>query len=344
MKRIRNIYYKNLEFDIFLHCFYQVRKTCKNKRLLFLFEKNLYTNLYSILESFKKREYEFDKYNIFMIHEPKKRIVMSESVKDKIASYYISEYLLKPYLKPSLIHSNVATRKDKGSKLAYNLFEGFINNTSNKDILILRIDISKYFYSIDHKILMEKLKRKIKDKYVLELVTKLLSRTNDGYVNEVIRNLKEKNKVEEIPLYNLNKGLSIGNICSQLLAVFYLSDIDHYIKEELKEKKYIRYMDDLIIISNDLNKQKRNYIQISKKLEQENLIVNPKSKISKLKGGFTFLGYTYNIHNDKLYKRVKNVNYRRIKKKLKYLKANNVDKYNLSVISYRGYSQKLIDK
>ena len=361
MKRIGQYYYKDISYTNLEHSYSNVKKTCKNKKKLNQFLINESLNIYDILEGLYYKNYSFNKYNIFLIKEPKYRIVMSEEINDKITSYFISEFLLRPYIEPTLIYSNVAIRKNKGSSLAYNLFEKYIKEIriSNK-IYVLRIDISKYFYNIDHEILIKKLERKIKDKDVINLINKLTKRTNSKYINESINKLKENeikkirkrsisdlekqkriDEINKIPLYKKGKGLSIGNITSQLLAVFYLNDVDHYIKEELKYKHYIRYMDDLIIISADKNKLKRDFLKISKKINEDKLVVNPKSKIHVLNNGFTFLGYTYCIKNNKLIKRVKNVNRRKINKKLKYLKNNNYEKYFLSLISYKGYIKKI---
>ena len=360
MKRIGKYYYKDISYTNLEYCYNNVKKTCKNKKKLNNFLINESLNIYDILDDLYNKNYNFDKYNIFLIKEPKYRIVMSEEISDKITSFFISEFLIRPYIEPSLIYSNVATRKNKGSSLAYNLFEKYVKEIGlDNKIYVLRIDISKYFYNIDHKILINKLEQKIKDKDVINLVNNLIRRTNNKYVNIQINKLKEneikkiskrlikeaeKKKIEEInkiPIYKEGKGLSIGNITSQLLAVFYLNDIDHFIKEDLKYKYYIRYMDDLIILSTDKDKLKEDFVKISNKIKEDKLKVNPKSKIHILNTGFTFLGYTYCIINNKFIKRAKNVNRRKINKKLKYLKYNDYEKYFLSLISYKGYMKKI---
>lgn len=357
MKRKCNYYYDNLNYTNIHKSYKNVRKTCKNKQKLNNYLINESLNLFGILDGLYNKNYNFYNYNIFLIKEPKYRIVMSEEISDKVVSYFISEHLLRPYIEPSLLYSNVATRKNKGSSLAYNLFEKYVKRIGlSKEIYVLRLDISKYFYNIDHKILINKIKRKIKDKDVIDLITKLIKRTDSKYVNKKINYIKEseakhikkknikesekKKRIEEIskiPTYDAGKGLSIGNITSQLLAVFYLNDIDHYIKENLKHKHYIRYMDDLIILSSDKEKLTKDFVKISSKIKEEKLSINPKSKIHVLNKGFTFLGYTYNIKDNRLIKRVKNINKRKIRKKLSYLKCNDYNKYFLSLISYKGY-------
>ena len=91
-------------------------------------------------------------------------------------------------LESSLISGNVATRKNKGSKEAYNLFIKYINKLmyKSKDIYVLKIDISKYFYNINHEILLNMVKEKIKDKEIISFLSYILDSTNSEYVNNDI--------------------------------------------------------------------------------------------------------------------------------------------------------------
>ena len=138
--------------------------------------------------------------------------------------------------------------------------------------LNLKFYISKYFYNIDHDIVKELIRRKIKDKDVLNIIDSIIDSTDSDYVNFCINKLKEKEinrinnlkisdkeknlKIEEInniPLYLSGKGFPIGNMTSQLVAILYLNELDHYIKEILGIKYYVRYMDDGILIHEDIN-------------------------------------------------------------------------------------------
>lgn len=184
----------------------------------------------------------------------------------------------------------------------------------------------------------------------------ILNSTNELYINETINKLKkvyvkkinklkisEKEKmlkivkIRNIPIYKSYKGLPIGNMTSQILAVFYLNDIDHFIKEKLHCKYYIRYMDDLVIIDNDFNKLKNVWREINNEIYKLKLEVNNKSNIYSLDNGFSFLGYTFNTRKGNLRISCNNKTYRRIRKHLKFLQKNNFDKYQKSLNSYKGY-------
>ena len=97
-----------------------------------------------------------------------------------------------------------------------------------------------------------------KDKDALNILITIIDSTNQTYVNETISKIKEKelaykysSEIEKIPLYKKGKGLPIGNMTSQIMAIFYLNELDHYIKEKLHIKYYLRYMDDGVLLSND---------------------------------------------------------------------------------------------
>ena len=90
---------------------------------------------------------------------------------------------------------------------------------------------------------------------------------------------KKLNELLSIPLYNKGKGLGIGNMTSQILAVYYLSEVDHFIKEKLVVKYYIRYMDDLVILGSDIEYLKFVYNMVRRKMNQYGLALNSKSGI-----------------------------------------------------------------
>ena len=118
---------------------------------------------------------------------------------------------------------NVASRKDMGMKRGLEIYQHWRKYFYNKygDYYILKCDISKFFASIDHKRLKEKLLRRIKDPDALKIVFDIIDSDSEG--------------------------LSIGNMTSQVLAIFYLNDMDHFIKEHLHIKGVIRYQDDFVL-------------------------------------------------------------------------------------------------
>lgn len=350
MRRLNNLYDNMISYRNIVFVYNRIRSKCHNKNKIMRFDRYKNCHLIDILERLKSGTYSFSNYHIFLIHEKKYRIIMSENIFDKIVNQMISYYILLPSMN-CLIDSNVATRKGKGSGYGYKLFDRYINSI-NGDVYVLRIDISKYFYNIDHDILFSKLEKRIKDKKALFILKMIISLTDDDYVNKSISYLinkeikrvnnlnisvNEKNKLivelNGIPLYKKGKGLSIGCLSNQLMAVFYLNDLDHYIKEVLGCKYYIRYMDDIYILSSDYDYLKRCFGSIRDELRGIKLDVNKKSGIYRLKEGVSFLGYTYTNG----FIRYNSNTIRKINRKIKYLYNDNFDLFFRSISSYKGY-------
>ena len=314
--------------------------TCKNKRDLFYFASNLNTNIYYIYRILKNRSYLPKRYHVFLIFEPKPRLVMSQCIVDKIVNHFVMSQYLLPYLESTLIEENVATRKNKGSSYAMMLVKKYIHyllyHNPDKEIYCLKIDISKYFYTIDHEILLEKLEKRIKDKDVINLIKVIIKETNQEYVNSEVKYFREKYHVD-IPDYQQGKGLSIGAMTSQFLAIYYLNDLDHYIKEKLKCKYYVRYMDDFLILDQDKERLKYIYREIMQKLEELSLLINKKSNLYRVSRGFSFLGYHYRVCHQKLKINCLRNTRVRINRKLSYLEKKDKVKYYRSIASYYGY-------
>ncbi|MBQ4262898.1 MAG: hypothetical protein IJB83_01465 [Bacilli bacterium] len=309
MKRKGNLYNNICDISNIYNVYMDLRKSVKNKKEVLDFEINLHSKIFNISRELYNKKYKVGKYKIFFIREPKYRLIMSERFKDKLINHLVSRYILD-VLDNSLISTNVATRKGKGGSYAFDKLIKYINELRKleKKIYVLKIDINKYFYNIDHDILKEKLRRKIKDSDALDIIYKIIDSTNCKYINEDIERIKNEEikkvanysnsdylikEIKNIPNYKFGKGLPIGNMTSQFLAIFYLSDLDYYIKEVLGYKYYIRYMDDLVILSFDKKKIINDFKLLKERIEKEKLNINNKSKIYCLDNGFGFLGYKF---------------------------------------------------
>ena len=339
-RKSKNIYDSAITYENIYAMWSIIRKTCKNKKAIFYFSLNLNTNINFIYDVLKSKKYIPYKYRTFLIFEPKPRLVMSQTVFDKIINHFVANFYLIPYLDSRLIDSNVATRKEKGSKYAMELIKKYYNkiliNNPRCEVFCLKIDVSKYFYTIDHDILLGMLEKYIHDKDVINLIRVIVDETNKDYINNNITNYNNKYNVN-IPFYKNGKGLSIGAMSSQFLAIFYLNELDHYIKEELKCKYYIRYMDDFLLLDVDKERLKFCYKKIQEELVKLKLNHNKKSNIYRSSVGYTFLGYRYQVINGKLKMSLNSKTYRRIRKKLDFLNNNDKVLYTKTLASYYGF-------
>ena len=140
----------------------------------------------------------------------------------------------------------------------------------------MKLDIKKYFDNIDHQVLKQKLCKIIKDKECLDLLYNII----DSFSTE--------------------KGLPIGNLTSQFFANLYLSELDHFVLEQLKPCGYVRYMDDFVLFENDKDKVKMD-LKLIEEFCKIRLFLNLKPFIlGKCKDGFSFLGYFINSKNIRL--------------------------------------------
>ena len=297
MKRKKNLYQEICKMENIISAFDEVCKNVKNKNKVQNYKqyKCIYiSRIYNILNS---KTYEVGKYNVFTIYDPKQRRIVSQNLQDKVINHLVARHILYPSIMPCLIDQNVASRKGMGTHKGLEYAKEYNRKCKikYKDYYILKCDVSKFFASIDKEILKEKLKRKIKDKDAIDIVFKIID--------------SEEN------------GLCIGTMTSQALAIFYLNDLDHYIKEELKIKYYVRYQDDFLLFNESKEYLKYCFEKIKDFLEKEHLQLNGKSRIYKNTNNFIFLG-----RNNK----GKYARYRSVKRKIKYRRyLYNCNKINL---------------
>ena len=318
----------------------EISKNTKNKKKIYYYDLYKFEKLYKLINI---NNFNI-KYNIFYIKDPKYRIIMSMNISEKIISHYIAKYILLPKINKYLDIRNVASRKNMGYSYAVKLLNRYIElNKKYKDIYVLKLDISKYFYSIDHKVLKDLLIDKLSSEEY-DIICKFIDSTNYRYINDSIINIKNKlinidkkrsKEISNIPLYEYNKGLSIGSVINQILSIFYLYKLDHYIIHNLHIKYYIRYVDDFILIHHDKEYLKYVYKVIEDKLDKEYKLKlnNNKCMIVNIKHGFIFLGSRYRVINNKTiikYSSNKRNKIRRNIRKKTYL-------YNKGIISYKSY-------
>ena len=172
MKRMHNLYNNILDLENINYVFNKICCHVKNKQrkeILKQYKCMYISNVYNIL---KNKSFKVGTYNIFTIYERKKSIVLSLNLQYKIKKHVISSCILSPAIIPCLIDGNVASRKGfgtkKGLEMAYNFHR--ICKIKYKKYYILKCDISSFFKSINHNILKQKLKKKIKDKEALDLL------------------------------------------------------------------------------------------------------------------------------------------------------------------------------
>lgn len=353
------LYDKIVDIEKIEKVYHDVRLTTKHKQKIINFNTFYLTNIMQIYEILKLKKYKHGDYNVFLVKEYKYRLIMSENISDKIVNHLISDEILLPLIEPRLIETNVATRKNKGTKMGLFYAKKYINNLrrTNDNFYVLKCDIKKYFYNIDHEILLNMLRKFIPDETILDILKDILETTNSESMNMEINRVIDVEKkrlvdthnpyiadkfieLDSIPHYHLHKGLPIGNMTSQILAIFYLNDLDHYIKEQLHIKYYIRYMDDLVLLHEDKEYLKECLEKITIFLK-EKCALNLHPKKTRIypfkKEGLNFLGYRFILKNNRLITLMCPETKKKIKAHLKYVNHRNPPNKRSVYASYKGY-------
>ena len=200
-------------FNALYKAYRKARKGKRWKESAAKCEVNLLEALNLLKYMLENKTYTLSPYNTFKVYEPKERIVMSNSYKDKVVQHALCDNILEPELTKSFILDNYASQKNKGTHFGLNRLSEYMRRfyrLHGVDGWVLKCDISKYFYCIRHDILKEKIRKVIKDEDTLWLVDMIIDSTE-------------------------GVGIPIGNQSSQIFALLYLNDMDHYYNNLFKE-------------------------------------------------------------------------------------------------------------
>lgn len=233
--------------------------------------------------------YQIEKYYIFYAYEPKKRMIMSIIFYHRIVQWAIYR-VLNPLLIRGYIEDSYGCVPGRGALGAMQRLHGWVQAVNNKPgtWYYLKLDISKYFYRINHDILKRILAKKIKDERLMKLLCSIIDCEHTPF------GLPPGKSPGEVPLEErlYSTGMPIGNLLSQVFANVYLDVLDQYCKRTMRIKYYVRYMDDIIILYNDKTVLRSWMNEISTFLKNDlALDLNQKTCIRPISQGVEFVGY-----------------------------------------------------
>lgn len=333
-KQIKNIYKTLYSYENLYQAYLEARKGKRFRDEVLSFSYNLEENLMQISDELKNHTYKVGGYREFYVYEPKKRLIMALPFKDRVVQWAIYQ-LINPVFDKTYISDSFGCRVGKGTHRAVQRLYYWLKIVEKKEqkYYYLKLDISKYFYRVDHEILIDLLHKKIKDKELLMLLETIIN------YDEVPFGLKLFGNVDNPEDRIHGKGMPIGNLTSQMFANLYLNELDQYCKRELGIKHYVRYMDDVIILSDDKKKlhEYKNLIEdfIGKNLK---LNLNNKTAIRPISQGIEFVGYRLWPTHIKIRKKTA----LKMRRRLKYVKKQferkelTLEKVNATVQSYMG--------
>ncbi len=299
MKRLTNLFDQVVDIDNLYRAYEKARKRKARKYGVKLFEKDLKGNIEKLHSELITGTYRTSEYGVFMIYDPKEREVYRLPFRDRIVHHAIMN-ILEPIWVSVFISHTYSCIKGKGIHAVLTAIKQDLNDVQNTQYC-LKLDIRKFYPSIDHEVLKVIIRKKIKDARLLTLLDEI---------------------IDSAP------GVPIGNYLSQFFANLYLTYFDHWLKEEQQVKYYYRYADDIVILASNkpylhaLLKDIDNYLTDRLKLQiKGNYQVFPVDK-----RGIDFVGYVF-FHTHILMRKT-------IKKRL-CRKAAKLNKQDIDAQSYK---------
>jgi hypothetical protein len=183
------------------------------------------SNLFKLYDMLESESYQPSEYRVKIIYEPKERVIMiAPFFPDRIIHHCVINVLGEMWTK-IFIENTYACIKGRGIHQCMNDIHKALISDNKGTKYCLKIDITKFYDNVNHKVLKSIIRYRIADEKMLRLLDKIVDSNRQ------------------------DKGLPIGNFTSQYLANLYLAYFDHFVKEDLKIKYYYRYMDDMVILN-----------------------------------------------------------------------------------------------
>jgi len=320
VKTWKNLYPEICSFGNLLEA---SRKAQRGKRFradVYAFTSRLEENLVRLARELETRTWQPGPYREFYVQEAKRRLISAAPYRDRVVHHALCN-VIEPLFENTFIFDSYACRKGKGTHAAADRYTQF----SRKARYVLKCDVSKYFPSIRHDVLFDQLAHRIADRDALWLC------------EQVIRS-----KGDEGLLWPSGWGIPLGNQTSQFFANLYLNAFDHWMKEKVGCRYYIRYVDDFVVLSDDKPWLHSLIPRIEARLGSLGLELHPRKRtVFPVTEGCDFMGYR--IWPD--HRRLRPQNGYRFQRKLKALardfRAGDVsrEKVHASVMSWVGHAQ-----
>lgn len=296
---LRDVFTEMTSFPWLEQAYRNARKQKRYRDEILTFSNNLDENLLTIQEQLRAGKFHFGPYRRHWVYVPKKRLVMALPFDSRIVQWAVYQEL-NPFYDRMMIEDSYACRKGKGSLAAAKRLQHWMQAVQGKPQkwCALKLDISKYFYRVDHDILVEILSDRIADLMLMELLQNIIDCDGERFG---LPRFMGPDDVEEADWLD-GIGMPIGNLTSQLFANIYLDRLDQFCKHQLRIRYYIRYMDDVIILAPDKETANGWKEEIAAFLQERlHLDLNKKTAVLPL-DRIEFVGYIVTARSLKLRK------------------------------------------
>lgn len=278
MKTVNNLIAAIAEPDNLRLAFWKAQKGKSYSAKVERYQQDLDNNLQDLRRQILSGEVEVGNYHYFKVYDPKERQICASAFGERVLHHALMN-ICHPYFDRYQIYDSYASRPGKGVHAAIERAKRFSRSNS----WFLKLDVRKFFSSIHHTVLKEQLERHFKDYALL------------GIFDQIIESYEDQ------PL----RGVPIGNLASQYFANHYLAEPDHYIKEHLRAKNYIRYMDDQVIWHRDKTQLKAIWQAIDEFVSDRLRCSLKPPLLNKVERGLPFCGYIIRSDSVRLSQRSK---------------------------------------
>lgn len=287
--KIKNVFDEIFSMENLSYALEDASAGRRYNRDVLIFNFDDWTNLKELREEIYAGTYSIERYYIFYVYEPKKRMIMSIAFRHRVVQWAIYR-IINPIFVKGYIKDSYGCIDGRGSVRAMKRLKYWLEDVSRGTghWYYLKLDISKYFYRISHRVLKKILRKKITDQRLLDLLDSIIDCPHTPFGLPPGKGPGEVEQSEM--LYDV--GMPIGNLLSQVFANLYLDALDQYAKRTLGIKYYIRYMDDIIILC-DSKYQIRRWKDLIEEflLSELELQLNRKTCIRPIEHGIEFVGY-----------------------------------------------------
>ena len=341
LEKLHNLKERICSFDNLYEAYVAAAKGKADRAEVLLFAFNLEENLYQLQRELLDGTYSVGPYREFYVRYPKPRLVMALRFRDRIVQWAIYRQI-DPYVDKRFITHSYGCRREKGTLAAAECMLNWLRVVSRKpdakDYWIIKGDVSKYFYRVDHEIVMDCYRNICDEDWFMWLMDVIVNNPDVPF------GLPEGMGIDDCPrdqrLYSV--GQPIGNLTSQETANIYLDRLDQYCKHVLKLHFYIRYMDDFCAIIKGLDEARRAFGAMTGFLRDElRLDMSRKARIIRADHPMEFVGCMVSPHGLRLRKKT----VKHIKRSLKHVSrlysegAISFDSAVDSIICYHGMTQ-----
>ena len=274
MKTYTKLFERIYCFENLFNAYEKARRNKRYKMDALAFRENLESNLIELKNELIYKQYTPGSYREFYVYDPKIRLIMAAPFRDRVVHHALCN-VIEPIFESRFIYHSYACRVGKGTHAGVDCTSEYLKETRRKygEMYCLKGDVRKYFLSVSHNILRRILRKKIQCRETLWLMDKIIASTaQPGDMNP--------------------RGIPVGNLTSQLFANIYLNELDYFMKQEKKNKYYVRYMDDFLILHPDKAYLHKLWNKTELFLNEHlDLKLNQKTAVFPVSQGIDFLGY-----------------------------------------------------